>query len=237
LRGEAQRTSLARAFVVAPEVLFLDEAFAALDAPTREALLLDVETILRESNVTAVFATHERAEALMLADRVAVMLDGRIAQLDAPARVFGAPVTEAVARFVGFENILPGRVLASGVGMIDVEVGGTLMRVSGTANATETGVICIRAEDIRISRPGSVHLVSDRATLLSGTVKRIAPIGGGIRVHVDLGFEVRVLVSRHLMESAALAEGAVLHATIPASSAHFIAASEPARPLASSSVA
>ena len=77
LSGEAQRTSLARAFVVAPEVLFLDEAFAALDAPTREGLLLDVETILRESNVTAVFATHERAEALMLADRV-VPVNGQV---------------------------------------------------------------------------------------------------------------------------------------------------------------
>ena len=235
--GEAQRASLARAFVLAPEVLFLDEAFSALDAPTREALLLDVETILRESSVTAVFATHERAEALMLANRVAVILDGRIVQLDAPGRAFRAPVTEAVARFVGFDNILPGRVLASRAGMLDLEVGGTLIRASGTGKAVETGAVCIRAEDIRLSRPGAVHLVSDEATLVSGTVRRMVPIGGGLRVHLDAGFELRAMVGRHGAGALGLTEGCLVQATIPASAAHFIAVPSGVRRLSSSSVA
>lgn len=235
--GEAQRASLARAFVVAPEVLFLDEAFGALDAPTREALLLDIEGILRDSSVTGVFATHERAEALLLADRLVILLAGRIAQAGAPANVFGAPATEAVARFVGFENILPARVLAASGGTMDVEVSGVLMRVGGSGNATESGVVCIRAEDIRLARPGSVHLVSDRATLLSGAVRRIVPMGGAVRIDMDLGFELRAVVSRPVAEVLALIVGDFVYATVRASAAHFIAAPTRAERLASSSVA
>jgi tungstate transport system ATP-binding protein len=110
--GEAQRTSLARAFAAAPEVLFLDEPFAALDAPTRETLLDDLGRLLAATRTTTVLVTHDRAEALRLGDRVAVLLEGRLAELGPPERVFGMPASEAVARFVGVENLLPGWVAA-----------------------------------------------------------------------------------------------------------------------------
>jgi tungstate transport system ATP-binding protein len=235
--GEAQRASLARAFVVAPEVLFLDEAFGALDAPTRETLLLDLEAILRGSSVTAVFATHERAEALLLANRAAILMAGRIAQVGAPADVFAAPATEEVARFVGFENILPAQALVASAGTMDVEVSGVLMRTGGSGQVGDSGVVCIRAEDIRVARPGSVHLLSDRATLLSGAIRRVAPMGGAFRIHMDLGFELRAVVSRHAAEALALTEGGSIHATIPASAAHFIPAATRTQRLPSSNVA
>lgn len=235
--GEAQRTSLARGFVVAPEVLFLDEAFGALDAPTREALLLDTETILRDSNITVVFATHERAEAQLLATRVAILLDGRIAQIDAPTRVFAAPASEAVARFVGFENILPARVLGVTGGMTDVEVNGTLIRVGGTGRIGESALICVRAEDIRLLRPEAARLVSDRSTLLSATVRRVMPAGGMFRLDLDAGFRLRVLVNRHLAEAGTLAEGSQVHASIPAAAVHLIPVPELAHRAAASSVA
>ncbi|MCZ7624722.1 MAG: ATP-binding cassette domain-containing protein [Candidatus Methylomirabilis sp.] len=75
--GEAQRVSLARAMVLDPEVFLLDEPFAALDAPTREALLLDLKTILDKRRITTIFVTHDRNEALVLGDRVGVMMGGR----------------------------------------------------------------------------------------------------------------------------------------------------------------
>ena len=121
--GEAQRTSLARAFAAEPEVLFLDEPFAALDAPTREALLDDLGRLLAATETTTVLVTHDRAEALRLGDRVAVLLEGRLAQIGPPGQVFGAPADEAVARFVGVENLLPGRVLAVKDGLPEVDVG------------------------------------------------------------------------------------------------------------------
>ena len=98
--GEAQRTSLARAFALDPELLLLDEPFSALDPPTREELLLDLETILRETGITTVFVTHDRNEAFMLGDRVAVLIGGELLQVGAANDVFAQPVNQEVARFV-----------------------------------------------------------------------------------------------------------------------------------------
>jgi tungstate transport system ATP-binding protein len=97
--GEAQRTSLARALVLEPELLLLDEPFAALDPPTRDRLVDDLLPLLRETATTTVLVTHDRDEALEVGDRVGVILDGRLAQLDTPARVLSEPVSEGVATF------------------------------------------------------------------------------------------------------------------------------------------
>jgi tungstate transport system ATP-binding protein len=101
--GEAQRVNLARAFVLEPEAFLLDEPFTSLDPPTRRDLVQNLHQLLRETGVTTVFVTHNLTEAMSLADRVAVMLGGRIAQLDTPERVFSAPATDAVAAFVRHE--------------------------------------------------------------------------------------------------------------------------------------
>ena len=92
--GQAQRVALARALVLEPELLLLDEPFAGLDEPSRDALLPDVGAILRHDRVTTFLVTHDRGEAQALADRVAVLMAGRIVQLDTTARVFQAPVSE-----------------------------------------------------------------------------------------------------------------------------------------------
>lgn len=97
--GEAQRTSLARALVLEPELLLLDEPFAALDAPTREALADDLLPLLRETGTTTVMVTHDRDEALELGDRVGVIVGGQLVQLDTPERVLAEPASEAVAAF------------------------------------------------------------------------------------------------------------------------------------------
>jgi len=109
--GEAQRTSLARAFAIQPQLLFLDEPFAALDPPTRETLLEDLNRILRTSGTTAIMATHDQGEALRLSDRIAVMNEGRIVQIGSPAEIMNHPVDEFIATFVGVETIIEGRVI------------------------------------------------------------------------------------------------------------------------------
>ena len=108
--GEAQRVALARALVVEPELLLLDEPFAALDQPTRESLIQDLRGVLRADRVTTVLVTHHRGEALALGDRLAVLIGGCILQVGPAAQVFQAPDSEEVARFVGLETILAGRV-------------------------------------------------------------------------------------------------------------------------------
>ena len=104
--GEAQRTSLARALVLEPELLVLDEPFAALDPPTREALAVDLVPLLRERRTTTVLVTHGRDEAFGIGDRVAVILAGRIAQLDTPEVVLRRPASEEITRFVAPRRLL-----------------------------------------------------------------------------------------------------------------------------------
>ena len=139
--GEARRVALARALVLEPEVLLLDEPFAGLDAPTRAALVEDLGGILRADRVTTVLVTHERGEAQALADRVAVLMEGRVRQLDETARVFYAPVAEDVARFVGVETLVMGRVVGRADGARVVSsarntLDGTVVRVSASMYAT-----------------------------------------------------------------------------------------------------
>jgi ABC-type proline/glycine betaine transport system ATPase subunit len=92
----------------AAELLLLDEPFSALDPPTREALLFDLESILRETGVTTVFVTHDRNEAFMFGDRAAVLIGGKLRQLGATAEVFAQPINEEVAGFVGVDTRIHG---------------------------------------------------------------------------------------------------------------------------------
>jgi ABC-type nitrate/sulfonate/bicarbonate transport system ATPase subunit len=100
--GEARRVHLARGLALAPDVLLLDEPFAGLDVPTRAELLYDAASVLRDERRATLVVVHDRVEAWALADRVVVMLDGRVAADGTPAAVFGEPPTLAVATFVGF---------------------------------------------------------------------------------------------------------------------------------------
>jgi tungstate transport system ATP-binding protein len=99
--GEAQRVSLARAFVLEPQLLLLDEPFSSLDAPTRARLLDDLHALLAETSTTTIFITHDLREAGHLARRVAVLLDGRLRQYGSPEQVFSAPADGDVAAFLG----------------------------------------------------------------------------------------------------------------------------------------
>src|SRR5262249_57031109 len=96
-----------------PEILLLDEPFAALDPPSRQALVAELQQLLAETHTTTVFVTHDRDEAFALGNRVAILLDGAIAQIGSPEEVGRRPASEAVARFVGIETVLPGRILAA----------------------------------------------------------------------------------------------------------------------------
>ena len=106
--GEQQRVALARALVVEPPLILLDEPFANLDVQTRAKLLTEMKRWKRELGFTALHVTHSFEEAISLGDRVGVMLDGRLVQVGKVRDVFSRPVSEEVARFLGFENIIEG---------------------------------------------------------------------------------------------------------------------------------
>lgn len=112
--GEQQRVALARALAPGPELLLLDEPLGALDRALRERLMLDVRTILKQVGMTSIYVTHDQTEAFAVADRVGVMDAGEVVQIGPPQQVHEQPATPFVARFLGYRNLLPGRMNATG---------------------------------------------------------------------------------------------------------------------------
>jgi len=220
--GEAQRVSLARAFAIRPDILLLDEPFAALDPPTRDELLTLLRGLLRQEGFTAIFVTHDRDEALRLGDRIAVMLDGRIHQVGTPSEVFGRPITEEIARFVGVETILPGRVAGEQTGLLTVEVNGMKIVALGTAAVGERVLVCLRPEDLVIRRPeGRVSLESAR-NHLEGHVEDATPLGAQYRVRIACGSPVIALVTKQSFADLGLERGTPVVLTFKASAVHLI---------------
>lgn len=112
--GEQQRIALGRALAPQPRLLLLDEPLGALDRLLRERLLLEMQAILRQTRQTALYVTHDQEEAFVLADRVVLLNQGALVQVDTPQRLYCCPRTEFAARFLGLDNILPGALIQDG---------------------------------------------------------------------------------------------------------------------------
>ncbi|MCL5807670.1 MAG: ABC transporter ATP-binding protein, partial [Deltaproteobacteria bacterium] len=227
--GEAQRTSLARAFVTRPEIVFLDEPFSALDPPTRESLTEDLERILRETHTTAIASTHDQTEALRLADRIAVVNGGRIAQIGPVAEVMNRPADEFVASFVGVETVLPGRVVRVSDGVFAAAVArGREVEAVGQVELGSAVLCCVRPEHVTLS-PNPTPPGSSARNVFSGTIRKITPLGLIYRIRIDCGFELVSYVTRQSVESLALEEGKSVIASFKATSVHVIPRKEPLR--------
>lgn len=163
--GQRQRVALARAFAPRPRLLLLDEPLSALDAALRGQLRDELALLLREFGITAIFVTHDQDEALAIADRVAVMSHGRVAQIGTPEALYRNPESSFVARFVGNAMPLCGRIEGDRLHL----PGGTLALAS-SAPGREAFV---RAEDIRLDPEGPLRARVVAATFL-GTHYRIA---------------------------------------------------------------
>jgi tungstate transport system ATP-binding protein len=213
--GEAQRTSLARAFALRPEILLLDEPFASLDPPTRDLLIEDLEQILRQTRTTAVFATHDRMEALRLSDRIAVMNSGRILQIGSSVEVMNHPVDEFVASFVGVETILSGKVIKRNGGTFVASIGGREVEVVGDAHLGETVLLCIRPENVTLSTRSSEEGTSAR-NVFPGRIEKIVSLGFFQKIELNCGFPLVAYVTNHSLEELSLAEGKEVKASFKA---------------------
>jgi len=220
--GEAQRTSLARAMVLEPEVLLLDEPFAALDVPTRETLIDDLDRILAPRQTTAVFVTHDRSEALRLGDTLAVLIEGRIRQIGAPSEIFAAPVDEQVAGFVGIETIVPGRVVCSREGLVTVEAAGRRVEASGAVAGGSQVLVCLRPEDIVLTPEADAGQPSSARNHLPAVVRRVLPAGPNVRVELDAGLPLVALITKQSLEELGLASGSRVQASFKATAVHLI---------------
>jgi molybdopterin-binding protein len=221
--GEAQRVTLARALVLEPDVLLLDEPFSGLDAPARAALLADLGAILRADRTTTVLVTHERGEALALADRVAVLMAGRLRQVDATSRVFYAPAAEDVARFVGVETLVAGRVVKSDGAVSSVAIGDRVVEVAVPVAVGADVRIGIRPEDVTVVLPGAVPRASSARNALEGVVAAVTASTHAVHVTIDVGFPLVAAVTARSAAELGLIPGSRVLALFKASAVHVIA--------------
>lgn len=220
--GEAKRVSLARAFVLEPEVLFLDEPFVALDSPTRQALLEDFESVLRETKVTTLMVTHDHNEALALADRVAVLIDGSIRQLGTPEDIFCSPADESVATFVEAGNILHGVVDAQAHGVVSISIAETQLEAVSDLAVGSRVAVYLHYEDITIALPSKEAASTSARNRLTCKIVGTFPFGPQLKVSLDCGLRLAAVVTRRSWDELGLQVGQEVTATFKASSVHLI---------------
>ncbi len=219
--GEAQRVNLARAFAIQPDLLLLDEPFASLDPPTKESLIEDLASVLRQTRTTVILATHDRMEALRLSTRMAVMKEGEILQTGPPEEVINHPINEWVASFVGTESILSGRVIKKEEGAFLVAVEGKEIEAVGEATLGERVILCIRPENVTLSISPIRETISAR-NLFTGRIEEIHSMGFYHKVRMNCGFPLVAYVTQTSMENLSLRVGKEVTASFKATSIHVI---------------
>jgi len=214
--GEQQRVAIARALVIEPDVLLLDEPLSALDTRTRESLREELKRIHMIKGTTTVHVTHDQTEALLLADRVMVLMDGRVAQIGPPEEVFNTPSSLSVARFLGGENVVKGYVVENRDGVTRVAFNGYVLWAA--SDILEGGVYAfLRPENIILS---SAPVDSSARNVLRCTVEKISKIGSIYMVHMDTG--LKAIVTHQSLEELGLAPGAEVYASFKATAVHLI---------------
>ncbi|AUA08791.1 ATP-binding cassette domain-containing protein [Streptomyces sp. SID8382] len=183
--GQQQRLALARALVTRPELMLLDEPLSNLDAKLRETMRFELKRLQRELNLTAIYVTHDQAEALVMSSRIAVMNEGRVEQIGKPREIYTRPATRFVAEFIGTSNFLEGKVVAVNGGEVEVDTPhGRLV----AADPPRTPVV---GDPVLLSiRPECVDLSRERRGLpneWTGTVRTRAFLGDVVDHIVRIG--------------------------------------------------
>ncbi|MBF0154583.1 MAG: sulfate ABC transporter ATP-binding protein [Magnetococcales bacterium] len=186
--GQRQRVALARALAIEPKLLLLDEPFGALDAKVRRDLRRWLRHLHDTLGITGVFVTHDQEEAMEVADRVVVMNQGRIEQVDTPTRIYDHPATSFVYQFLGNVNTLACRIRH---GMAETDVGLTLPAAEYASIQNAPGVLFIRPHDLEITpvnHPGSFPATLGHQAVLGAIVR--------IELQTDSGQHLEVELSR-----------------------------------------
>ena len=181
--GQQQRVALARTLVVQPGCLLLDEPLANLDAKLRRDMRHEIRRLCKDNKLTGVYVTHDRQEALSMADRVAILKDGKIRQIGTPLEIYRRPADAFIANFIGETNFVPGKVVSVGNGIVEVETSFGVLK-SDSAAGWKVG------DNVQLSmRPETLSLKNDGeecANVLTVTLKRTAYLGE-IADHVAVG--------------------------------------------------
>jgi molybdate transport system ATP-binding protein len=221
--GQQQRVALARALARRPRLLLLDEPLSALDTPTREALRGDLRRLLVAGGVPSIVVTHDRGEALVLADHVGVLVDGELRQIGPTLEVFDRPADETVARVVGVETVQEATVLASADGLARLRVGTAELTAVGDLSVGAAVLVSIRAEDVMVvAGEGDGAAGVSARNRLRGRVLSIEPAGALARIRLDCGFALVAAVTRPALVELGLQPGVAVEAIVKAPAVHVI---------------
>jgi len=221
--GEAQRVALARALVLEPEILLLDEPTANLDPVSAAKIQELISSIAQQRNTTMVIATHDMSEGQQLADRIGVVLEGRIVQVGDADSIFRSPQDTQVAHLVGMNNTIEGVVVANNDGIATISLHSNLgdieiQAVSRHPPGTEV-YACLRPEDITLSLSSTR---SSARNSFQGKVSHVTMLGPLCRVDVDCGFRLVALITRMSAQELDLRVAKDVCATFKATAVHIV---------------
>ena len=195
--GQQQRIALARAIVIEPDVLLMDEPLSALDENLREEMRQEIENLQQMLGVTTIFVTHDQREALSMSDKIVVMRAGQKLQEGPPEEVYNAPVNHFVADFLGHSNFIKGRTSGGEPGHVHIilDDGSRILAATAQAWPDNTPVeIVVRAQKISIA-PGNTTSPQPDLNTFGGKINAMSYMGGEVRyfVDVDAGFQLQVI--------------------------------------------
>jgi iron(III) transport system ATP-binding protein len=211
--GQQQRVALARALVIRPDVLLLDEPLSNLDAQLRLEMRREIKRLHEETKVTAIYVTHDQNEALSIADRLAIMQDGKVMQVGAPREIYRRPNSRFVAEFIGETNFLTGTVTQNEAETIVETPAGVIVAAKNAAVAIGQKVWCsIRPEAWRLALSDINSFVAriDGTTYLGETEQLGATLTGGVENAESESWRVQKISILNPRESARVGESIVL---------------------------
>ena len=194
--GQQQRLALARALVMEPQLLLLDEPLSNLDAKLRDRMRSELKRLQRDLSLTTVYVTHDQTEALALSHEIAVMNEGRVVQVGTPRQIYEQPTDQFVADFVGTTNFIGGTVTALGDGrcVVSSAVGELKAHASEGVSKNATVIVSVRPEDVELSEQPPT--AADGDNVCKGTVDAKDFLGDYLDFHVKVG-DVVLLAKAH----------------------------------------
>lgn len=218
--GEMQRIALARVLVTDPDLLLLDEPTANLDPVSVRMIEELILRIHKKFNTTIIMSTHDMFQGQRLAHRIGVMINGRFAQFGTPREIFTTPNDRFVARFVGVENVIDGRITSKDRGIAFIQADGISIQVLSPLPVGTDVTVFFRPEDVAISA-SSEHAGSIR-NVFPGRVLSVTPMGPYSRIHVDCGVPLLAMITYKATEELGLREGSIVCASFKATAPHVV---------------
>jgi tungstate transport system ATP-binding protein len=220
--GEMQRVALARAMVTEPEVLLLDEPTANLDPVSSDLIENLIGRINRKFKTTMIMATHDMIQGQRLADRMGVIMDGRLVQTGIADEIFYQPKRRDIARLVGIDPITGGVIVENTGGHAAIRVGDTCFEALTDLKAGQRAALYIRPEEVSLTPSDGPTVKSSVRNRLTGRITKMVPSGPFVRVSVDCGIVLTALITRRSCAELGLVVGTDVIAGVKATAIHVL---------------